>query len=114
MPKRDPGLKIEIFNEITRRAGFQWENTFVWQYPPENGDSEEGVSILSTLEEGWSDVLHRHVNTYDVSVEWWANSRDRISKGASFPKGWMDGSAIILQKQDNNRFRATHEFQLFS
>ncbi|GFH55632.1 hypothetical protein CTEN210_12108 [Chaetoceros tenuissimus] len=45
-----------------------------------------------------------------MSANWWFDTLTRISLGASFPKGWLDGSLIIVTIDDDRQ----DEFQPFS
>lgn len=60
-----PGYFAEILDEVARRAGFSWRNSF-GVYAPRNNVTDGGKS--------WTDILIWAVNTYDISMEKWGQS----------------------------------------
>lgn len=87
----DPGIMIEMLDEVARRGEFTWRDSFIVTQPPSKGKT-------------WMDLLMWEINNYDVAAEWYANTVDRSKMGASFPRGWYDFSAIIIAKKDKDAF----------
>lgn len=88
IPKDDePGLFVVLLDELARRAGFQWRNSFRTVDPPPAGVS-------------WTELLQWEVQHYDIAVDYWAKSSFRMSRGVSFPHGWYDGSIVMVTRQD--------------
>lgn len=81
-----PGYFAVLLDEVARRAGFSWRNSF-GVYSPRNNVTDGGKS--------WTDILVWGVNTFDISMEKWGQSVDRMALGASFPMGFWDSSAIL-------------------
>ena len=46
----------------------------------------------------FTDLLIWSVDTYDISINWWDQSLERLERGASFLQPWFDGSIILIQK----------------
>ena len=82
----DPGLFVVILDEIARRAGFAWRDSYAAIPPPPPTHS-------------WSDLLQWEVTHYDVAVDYWAKSVERMSRGISFPHGWYDGAIIMVARE---------------
>jgi hypothetical protein len=70
-----PGLVARIMDEVCRRAGCTWRNTYsiVGAIPPNTT---------------WSELLIWTTEVYDISVEWWMRSTDRMRHGAAFTEPW--------------------------
>lgn len=96
---QDPGLFAVILDEVARRAGFSWRNSFAVAGP------------LNTTTDGpnatWTDILKWGVDTFDISVEKWGSSIGRTELGISFPAGWWD-SSIVLVEQMQPQTRVVH------
>jgi Ligand-gated ion channel len=89
----DPGLFAVILDEVARRAGFTWRDTFVAFDP-----LDSRIHGNKT----WTDVLQWEVENFDISVDTWYRSADRISLGISFPQGWFDSSIILAGTEDTS------------
>mmetsp|Transcript_18546 Transcript_18546/g.27819 ORF Transcript_18546/g.27819 Transcript_18546/m.27819 type:complete len:572 (-) Transcript_18546:378-2093(-) len=79
----NPGLYFVLMDELARRGGFTWKESFAL-----DGRVIEGKS--------YTDLLVWHTDTYDVSVSWWLGLSSRSELGVSFPKGFYDASIIII------------------
>lgn len=95
--ERDPGLFVVIMDEIARRAGFSWRNTFVAIDP---------LNPVTHPNKTWTDLLEWELDNFDIAADYWARSTDRMSRGISFPQGWYDGSVILVTSEgsDGNKF----------
>ena len=91
---RPDGLYTSILDELARRAGFSWKNSYV-ATTPLDPEIDFGKS--------WTDVLHWQVDHFDISFDHWAKSVHRMSKGIAFPESWYDASIILVE--DENRHR---------
>ncbi len=64
----NPGVMIEVLDEIARRGGFSWIDSFVYgQAPP--------------ADKSWTDLLQWSIGTYDGSVNWWFTTPERVALG---------------------------------
>lgn len=86
--KENPGMFVVLLDELARRAGFQWRNTFGVVAELDPGEDEAT----------WSDLLQWETDTYDLSVEIWSKKASRIARAISFPEGWHDSSIILVER----------------
>ena len=84
--EKDPGLFVVILDELARRAGFQWRNSFV-AIPPLDSSIDGNKT--------WTDLLLWEAEHFDIAADYWGRSTQRMALGISFPKGWYDGSVIL-------------------
>jgi Ligand-gated ion channel len=100
----DPGLLVVILDEIARRAGFQWRNSFGTYNP---------IDIEVDGNKTWTDILLWTVETFDISNQIWGISTERISKGVSYPAPWHDSSIIFAEMLTNDQILETTNFWAF-
>ena len=81
--EEDPGLIADIMDELAIRAGFTWRNSF-------------GVTTGPGENKTWADLLEWGVESYDVSVDWWVHSPERLKLGIGFPAGFIHASYIMV------------------
>jgi Ligand-gated ion channel len=81
-----PGYYAVILDELATRAGFAWRDSFAVVGPW--NQSTDGNTT-------WTDILLWGIEVFDVSMEKWGQSLDRIAAGASFPLGFWDSSLIL-------------------
>lgn len=96
----DPGLMIEILDEVARRGEFSWRDSWAWEMRP-------------PADKSWTDLLLMSVNAYDLSVNYWYDLPSRMDLGVSFPTGWYDGSMIIIRKNLDAESFDSDEFNWF-
>lgn len=91
IPETNPGLIVELLDEIGRRAEFTWRDSF-------------GIVDYTDRSKGsnFDDLLDWSVRTYDIAAAQWARTLSRINRGISFPDGWYDGSVIMVGIQDTS------------
>ena len=53
-----PGVMIEIWDELAKRAGFSWRDSFAFVNTPSGGKD-------------WTDLLLWSIDAFDVSLDWW-------------------------------------------
>lgn len=82
-----PGLAATIMDELARRGKFTWRNSFGVYYNP------------SDYNHSWSAVLLWGIDTYDLIVDWWAVSIERMQLGVVFLKEWQDSSIMLIKKK---------------
>lgn len=97
----DPGVLVEILNKVAESGNFSWKNTFVFEDP---------TPTLSTGD----DYLIQIIETYDVSINWWSETFNRISKGAAYPAPWYDNSPIIIEKKYDASTSRSSKFDFFN
>jgi Ligand-gated ion channel len=90
--ENDPGLLGVIMDEVARRGGFYWRNSFA-TFSPLNSTEDENKT--------WTDILTWGIETFDVSNHVWGNSIERQALGISFPAGWYDSSIVIAERLDS-------------
>lgn len=96
-----PGIAAVVLDELAARGNFTWRNSF-------------GVYTDPVLHNGtWSDLLYWSLDTYDVVIDWWARSLDRMNKGAVFIEPWKD-SSIILVGKNREQEESTHTINLWN
>jgi hypothetical protein len=84
-----PGILVEMMDEMALRAGFTWRNSF-------------GLLDLSTIEHDLAqnttldDLLQWTVESFDVSVAEWSKTVQRMERAVSFLEGWYDASIIMV------------------
>eukprot|EP00957_Ditylum_brightwellii_P058465 4433632-Ditylum_brightwellii.AAC.1 len=76
--RSDAGLFVMLIDELATRAGFTWRDSFA-AIPLLN--SEEDVNRT------WTELLLWTTDTYDVAVDFFAKTPERIALGVSFPEG---------------------------
>ena len=86
----NPGLFAVVMDEVARRGRFEWRNSFAVA-DPLNSDTDGNKT--------WTDILVWGVTVFDVSIEKWGFSLDRVSKGVSFPEGWWDSSVVFAERK---------------
>jgi hypothetical protein len=84
-----PGLTAVILDELASRAKFTWRNSYATTGPPVAGKT-------------WTELLQWTTGTYDLSVDWWAQSIDRLGMGISYTEGWYDASIIMVAPKNTN------------
>lgn len=81
-----PGLLADLLDELAERAGFTWRTSF--------GVMTEEDIIRSNR--SWTSALLWAIETYDVAVDWWNYSLERMEKGVAYIEPWFDGSVIVI------------------
>jgi hypothetical protein len=88
--EENPGLQANILDELAKRGGFTWRNSFAVTDGP--GDNHT-----------WTELLDWAMESYDVSVDWWVHSAERYKIGVAFPDGFVDSSYILVGfKEDDD------------
>lgn len=64
----EPGIMVEVLDEVARRGGFTWIDSFVYEQAPPPDKS-------------WTDLLVWSIATYDISVNWWFTTPERVALG---------------------------------
>lgn len=103
IPEKEPGFFAVILDEVARRAGFSWRDSF-FAYEPRNQTTDGDKS--------WTDILLWAITVADVSMEKWGQSLDRMAAGASFPVGFFDSSLVLGEIYQPGR--TTREVDLWS
>jgi hypothetical protein len=81
-----PGYFADVLDELARRGGYEWRNSF-GVYPPRDNTTDGNQT--------WTDILLWSIATFDISMERWIHSIDRMAAGTSFPLGFADSSAVL-------------------
>ena len=82
----NPGVFALILDELAIRAGFTWRNSFIPLDP---------FTALNDANQTWTDVLRWATDTFDISMDRWAHTVDRLDIPVSFPVAWYDNSIIL-------------------
>jgi hypothetical protein len=86
--ENNPGLVPNILDELAKRGGFTWRNSFAVTNGP--GD------ILT-----WTDLLAWATESYDVSADWWIHSIERIRMGVN-PKALRIPAIFLSESRKTN------------
>ena len=81
----NPYSAVAVFDELSRRAGFQWRDSF-------------GVVDPPNANQTWTDAMIDTVDNYDLALDWWARTVARVEMGILYPELWMDVSLIMIRK----------------
>ena len=81
----NPYSAVAVFDELSRRAGFQWRDSF-------------GVVDPPNANQTWTDAMIDTVDNYDLALDWWARTVARVEMGILYPESWMDVSLIMIRK----------------
>jgi hypothetical protein len=100
----DPGLFAVVLDEVARRAGFTWRNSFC-AVPPLTAETDEDKT--------WTDILEWGVKTFDISMERWGISIDRMSSEVSFPEGWWDSSIVFVEHFKHTQMKSVVDIWSF-
>ena len=88
-----PGLVAVLLDEFCSRAKCTWRDSYAVVDAPDKNHT-------------WTDLLEWTTQSYDLSVDWWAASAERMALGIAFPESWYDADIIMVQKKptdENNR-----------
>ena len=88
-----PGIAAVLMDELARRAGFTWRNSFGTFVEPKGPDYNES----------WSDLLVWGTDSYDLCVDWWPRNLERLSRGVAFTQEWYDSSIILIGKSQQRQ-----------
>lgn len=83
-----PEILVFLLDEVARRAGFEWRETFGLVGFPAKGTSFDDQLLWST-------------DAYDFAVGGYAHTLPRFAEGLNFPAGWFDYSIIMVGKKDD-------------
>jgi hypothetical protein len=101
----NPGVFALILDELAIRAGFQWRDTYV-PYPP--------LDPLLDGNKTWTDILSWATNTFDISMERWAQTVERLAIPTSFPIAWYDNSVVLGELIQLSSQNKNHVFNVWS
>jgi hypothetical protein len=94
IPEKDPGIMPVLLDELGRRAGFKWRNSFA---------TGNGISKAEDGNKTYTDLLIWSTDSYDISADYWNESNERKAKGISYPFPWYDDSIILISKTKKKR-----------
>ena len=94
IPEENPGLFVIILDELARRAGFSWRNSFV---------AIDAVDISKENQNRtMSELLAWMTGSFDIAVDNWSKTVGRMRRGIAFPEGWYDSSLVLVERTDPN------------
>ena len=94
IPEENPGLFVIVLDELARRAGFHWRDSFV---------AIDAVDMSNeNRNRSQSELLEWQVNNFDISVDNWSKTVSRLRRGIAFPEGWYDSSLVLIERTDPN------------
>ncbi|KAL3942955.1 MAG: hypothetical protein SGBAC_002944 [Bacillariaceae sp.] len=85
-----PGIQAALLDEVARRAGFTWRESF-------------GVFVEPVQGESFTELLVWSVGAFDLSVDWWSRNLERMSLGVAYPQEWYDSSIILIGKKPESQ-----------
>jgi len=103
--RSDAGLFVMLIDELATRAGFTWRDSFA------------AIPLLNSEEDGnrtWTELLLWTTDTYDVAVDFFAKTPERIALGVSFPEGWYDSSVILVGRSGEGELSLFSFFRPFT
>jgi len=86
IPEKNPGLQVELLDKICERAGCTWRDSYGVIEKPANKTFDE--------------LLHWSIETYDISIAWWAESLERKERDVGFMKPWYDADIVMVTKKE--------------
>jgi len=86
MIEKEGGFMIEVLDELARRAGFTWRDSFAFFSTPES------------FGKTWTELVQWQIQAYDMSGEWWIPTIGRRQLGISFLQGFYDSSLVLIEK----------------
>ena len=95
----DGGAMAKIFDELARRAGFNWRNHYGLVEIPDGPEFEDKT---------WNELLIWSADVYDVSVDWWIETPSRKEIGIFFPQGWFDASLVLVAKKQGAKLNVAN------
>jgi len=100
-------LSVRILDELARRGQFNWRNSYGLVAAPTSDDPT--ATFDSILDWG--------VRTYDLLMEWYVATPQRLSRNVIYPEGWFDATFILIHKtnaDDSDEFKLWAFFDPFS
>lgn len=97
----DPGILINIMDEVARKAEFSWRDSWHWMKPPSGNIT-------------WTELFVESTNTFDIYAGWAYESINRIDLGLAFPAGWYTGDLIIIARDPDELTFGGNTFILFN
>jgi hypothetical protein len=122
-----PGLQITLLDELARRAGFEWKNSWgagkslrylvlYCQYIDEF-NLDPAAAFPADLYNGYrlqpnatvDDALLWTVNAYDVSITMWDATLNRLKLGVTFPGKFVDTSTVLITTNADSREQSSFD-----
>jgi len=85
-----PGIIPVILDEVARRGGFTWRNSF---------GALAGLD-LDDYNKTWTELLLWGIDNYDIFGDTWSKTFERMDLGAVYMTDIMDSSMILLTKAE--------------
>lgn len=95
----NPGILVNIMDDIATRGDFRWRDSFGVGLTPGNVENSNNTTPTT-----FTEILNWAMDTYDVSLGEWRNSVARKGVGVLFPLGIADASLIMVQKATTTSF----------
>ena len=89
LPAENPLILIKLMDEVARRGGFTWRNSYAVY---EENIVPEGKT--------YNDMLMWLTARYDLIVSYWFDTLERRNLGVSFPEPWLDASTIMVSLKE--------------
>lgn len=87
------GAMVVLFDELAKRAGFEWRTAY--------GIVSTDASAYTTHQnKTWDDLIVWTTHAYDVAIDWWIETPERLAKGIFYPRGWFDASLVLVGHKD--------------
>ncbi|CAB9518622.1 receptor ionotropic, delta-2 [Seminavis robusta] len=96
----DGGIAIELLDAVAERAFFTWRKSFGVTAAPHTYNMTSTEMLL------WS------VENYDISIDAWDHSVERMEFGVTFTEPWFDSSFILIDRRRN--LRQSNSIDLFN
>ncbi|CAJ1959955.1 unnamed protein product [Cylindrotheca closterium] len=92
------GMVASILDELAKRAGFSWRNSFV-AYTTNTTDT-----LFGTGRGKWDNMLNWTTSNFDLSVDKWFLTTARLESEIVFLHSWFDATLILVDQGDVTDF----------
>ncbi|CAB9519121.1 receptor ionotropic, NMDA 1 [Seminavis robusta] len=87
----NPGIPIELLDLVAERANFTWRKSF-------------GVTeVAGNYNVTWTELLLWQIDNYDITIDGWDHSVERMERGVTYTEPWSDASFILIDRRRNLR-----------
>jgi hypothetical protein len=91
--ENDPGLFVILLDEVAKRAGFEWRNSYA-AIDPLNADVNGNKT--------WTDMLQWEVTNFDIAADYWGRSQERMALGVCKYSSASAAAATLLYYSSMN------------
>ncbi|CAJ1948889.1 unnamed protein product [Cylindrotheca closterium] len=93
-PSNPRGMIATMLDELGRRGGFSWRNSFVAY------DTNTVNALVGEGDGKWDRMLNWTISTFDLSVDKWILTTERLENETVFLHSWFDAGLILVDQGD--------------